>query len=276
MSINKYELNTENINACVEWAKISGYDFELILSNYTAKIECKQNAALNIQFIKEEKPFYFFAMYKELKKQVESYLLNNTILLPNEVRYYDVIQKKDFYKKEIFNIDLSSAYINVLFNEKIIDKELFNKLEKLPKLDRLGVVGMLASKKNVYYYKNGELQDVEIIENKILSDVFYFCVVKTFLIMQDLKNIIYSSFIFSWVDGIYFDDKTKIKQCEDYLIKNNYPYKIEILNNFIYTRVDENAVIEYLKEGKTKRFSLPIQKGTFLNDYYNKLNNDLK
>jgi hypothetical protein len=273
---NKYELNTENINACVEWAKISGYDFELILSNYTAKIECKQNAALNIQFIKEEKPFYFFAMYKELKKQVEAYLLNNTILLPSEVRYYDVIQKKDFYKKEIFNIDLSSAYINVLFNEKIIDKELFNKLEKLPKLDRLGVVGMLASKKNVYYYKNGELQDVEIIENKILSDVFYFCVVKTFLIMQDLKNIIYSSFIFSWVDGIYFDDKTKIKECENYLIKNNYPYKIEVLNNFIYTRVDENAVIEYLKEGKTKRFSLPIQKGTFLNDYYNKLNNDLK
>jgi hypothetical protein len=273
---NKYELNTENINACVDWAKISGYDFELILSNYTAKIDCKQNAALNIQFIKEEKPFYFFAMFKELKKQVETYLLNNTILLPNEVRYYDVIQKKDFYRKEIFNIDLSSAYINVLFNEKIIDKELFNKLEKLPKLDRLGVVGMLASKKNVYYYKNGELQDVEIIENKILSDVFYFCVVKTFLIMQDLKNIIYSSFIFSWVDGIYFDDKTKIKQCEDYLIKNNYPYKIEILNNFIYTRVDENAVIEYLKEGKTKRFSLPIQKGTFLNDYYNKLNNDLK
>ena len=276
MSINKSELNTENINACVEWAKISGYDFELILSNYTAKIECKQNEALNIQFIKEEKPFYFFAMYKELKKQVENYLLNNTILLPNEVRYYDVIQKKDFYKKEIFNIDLSSAYINVLFNEKIIDKELFDKLEKLPKLDRLGVVGMLASKKNVYYYKNGELQDVEIIENKILSDVFYFCVVKTFLIMQDLKNIIYSSFIFSWVDGIYFDDKTKIKQCEDYLIKNNYPYKIEVLNNFIYTRVDENAVIEYLKEGKTKRFSLPIQKGTFLNDYYNKLNNENK
>jgi hypothetical protein len=276
MALNKYELNTENINACVDWAKISGYDFELILSNYTAKIDCKQNAALNIQFIKEEKPFYFFAMFKELKKQVETYLLNNTILLPNEVRYYDVIQKKDFYKKEIFNIDLSSAYINVLFNEKIIDKELFNKLEKLPKLDRLGVVGMLASKKNVYYYKNGELQDVEIIENKILSDVFYFCVVKTFLIMQDLKNIIYSSFIFSWVDGIYFDDKTKIKQCEDYLIKNNYPYKIENLNNFIYTRVDENAVIEYLKEGKTKRFSLPIQKGTFLNDYYNKLNNDLK
>jgi hypothetical protein len=226
MALNKYELNTENINACVDWAKISGYDFELILSNYTAKIDCKQNAALNIQFIKEEKPFYFFAMFKELKKQVETYLLNNTILLPNEVRYYDVIQKKDFYKKEIFNIDLSSAYINVLFNEKIIDKELFNKLEKLPKLDRLGVVGMLASKKNVYYYKNGELQDVEIIENKILSDVFYFCVVKTFLIMQDLKNIIYSSFIFSWVDGIYFDDKTKIKQCEEYLIKNNYPYKI--------------------------------------------------
>lgn len=273
---NKYELNTENINASVEWAKISGYDFELILSNYTAKIECKENAALNIQFIKEEKPNYFFAAFRELKKQVETYLLNNTILLPNEIRYYDVIQKKDFYKKEIFNIDLSSAYINVLLNEKIIDIDLFNKLEKLPKLDRLGVVGMLASKKNVYYYKNGELQDVEIIENKILSNVFYFCVQKTFLIMQDLKNIIYSSFIFSWVDGIYFDDKNKIKECEEYLIKNNYPYKIEVLNKFIYTRVDENAVIEYLKDGKTKHFSLPIQKGTFLNDYYNKLNNEIK
>jgi hypothetical protein len=73
MSINKYELNTENINACVDWAKISGYDFELILSNYTAKIECKQNEALNIQFIKEEKPFYFFAMYKELKKQYKTF-----------------------------------------------------------------------------------------------------------------------------------------------------------------------------------------------------------
>ena len=69
MALNKYELNTENINACVDWAKISGYDFELILSNYTAKIDCKQNAALNIQFIKEENPFIFSQCLKNKKNR---------------------------------------------------------------------------------------------------------------------------------------------------------------------------------------------------------------
>lgn len=271
---NKYNLDTEIINNCINFAKISGFDFTVTLSNYTAKIECKENGNLNFDFIKEEKPFYFFAHYRELKKQVEEYLKNNVINLPHEIRYFDINKKKDFYRKQIFNIDLSSAYINVLLNERIINKELFNKLEMLPKLDRLGVVGMLASRKNVYYYSNGEIQDIEIIENKVLADVFYFCVNKTYLIMQDLKNIIRDSFIFSWVDGIYFDDENKIKLCEDYLIKNNYPYKVEILTKFIYQTLNNNAVLEYYKENKLKKFSIPIQRGTFLNDYYNKLNSE--
>jgi hypothetical protein len=44
---NKYQLSTENVNNCVNYAKISGYNFQLILSNYTAKIVCDENPALN-------------------------------------------------------------------------------------------------------------------------------------------------------------------------------------------------------------------------------------
>ena len=277
MTKNKYNLNKENIDNCIDLAKISGFDFQLILSNYTAKIVCPENESLNFNFLKEEKPFYFFAFYKELKKQIEEYLKNNIISIPNELRYFEAIRKKDFYKKEMFNIDLSSAYINILKNEKIINTELFNKLNNLPKLDRLGIVGMLASKKNIYYYSNGEIKDIEIIENKLLSDVFFYCVYKTYLIMQDLKHILNNSFVFSWVDGIYFDDKNKISLCEDYLLKNKYPYKIETLFKFSYMNLGDNAKIEYFKNNELKKFSIPfIKKGTFLNDYYNKINEDLK
>jgi hypothetical protein len=273
---NKYQLSTENVNNCVNYAKISGYNFQLILSNYTAKIVCDENPALNVDFIKEEKPFYFFSLYNELKKQCEIYLNTHEINLPENIRYFDVAKKRDFYRATIYNIDLTSAYLNILYLNKIINKDLFNKLSNLPKLDRLGIVGMLASKKNVYYYENGEIAEIEIQENKYLSDIFYYCVNTTYLIMQDLKRIIFSSFIFSWVDGIYFDDPEKIILCENYLNENKLPYKVEKLEKFVFQTVDNNSIIEYYKDNKLKKFNIPIERGTFLNDYYNKVNNENK
>lgn len=275
MAIKKYILDKDNLNNYLNLAIISGLNFELIVSNYTAKIECKENEILNVQFVKEEKSHLFFAYYKELKKEVEEYLKTNTLFLDNETRYFDVASKKDFVKKEILNIDLSSAYLYILFNKKIISETLFNKLNKMKKLDRLGVVGMLASKKNKYYYIGGELQDLEIINNVELSNVFFYCVQETYRIMRTLKNICGNSYIFSWVDGIYFEKEKSadiLIELINYLDINKYPFKIETLQNFMYNKYNGNANISYLKNNEEKNFSIPLQKGTFLNDVYELIN----
>ena len=67
---------------------------------------------------------------------------------------------------------------------------------------------MLASKKSVYSFNDqGEIINFEILENKALRNVFFHCVNITFLIMQDIKHLIGESYIYSWVDGVYFTNE---------------------------------------------------------------------
>lgn len=273
--MKKYKLDDKKLNSCLALASSSGLEYKLTLTNYTAKIECEKSEVLNFHFMKEFKKITFFNIYRLLKKECSEHILSNKITL-GEVKYYEVVSKEDFVSKEIYNIDLTSAYLHVLKNENIISDDLYKKLNKLPKIDRLGIVGMLASKKHVYYMKGDNIEDLEIIEDKGLSNLFFYCVFKTHEIMTEIKKILGESFVFIWVDGIYFTDQEKIKECKEYLKTINYPFKVEVLKNFSYNKYNGNADISYLKMNKTKSFNIPMEKGTFLNDMFNLLNGRIK
>jgi hypothetical protein len=261
-------LDVEKAKNAIEFLKTSKKPFQVIMTNYTINIK----GSVNYKFMKEERSFKFFSMYNKLKKEVSNYLLKNEIAQCKNIYYYDITPKPDFTAKQVFNVDLTAAYLHVLKNEKIISTELFEELNALDKQDRLSIVGMLASKKSVYSFnESGEIINFEIIENKALRNVFFHCVNITFLIMQEIKNLIGESYIYSWVDGVYYTNEMDNFLIEDYLLKLQYPFKTETLENFIYKNDKEHVNIIFDKGIKTKTFNIPTKKNKFAADIYNYL-----
>lgn len=265
------ELDLQEVKNYIDFLKQSGSEFSVIMSNYTTTIKSK---FINIRFMKEEKSLTFFARTKELKKQVDLFLQTTELDRIKDPVYYDVNEVSDFITSEVINIDLSSAYLHVLFNNAIIDETLFDKLKQLPKQDRLGIVGMLASKKQEFIFnKDGELQSVEKIENEQQRNVFFYCVYVVNYIMMEVKKLLGPDYIFTWVDGIYFRDGKHIEPVQDFLNGLGYPYKVDVLQNFEFYRSGNIVEIDFLKNNKKKSFKIPLEKNNiFADEVYNYIN----
>jgi len=268
------ELSESEVKKYIDFLRANKEPYTLALSNFTTTLESE---FLNVRFMKEEKSLTFFARSKELKKQVDLYLSLNNVGQVENVSYYDVKDCEDFISSKICNIDLSSAYLNVLYNNKVIDQILFDKLNLLSKPDRLGVVGMLASKKIKFFFDSdgNQYKEPESIENKEHRNIFFFCVLTTGIIMHEIKKMLGESYIFTWVDGIYFKkvSEKKLNEIKIFLEGINYPYKVEYLTNFELHKNGQNIEIDYLKENKEKSFSIPLEKNNkFAEEIYNYIN----
>lgn len=265
-------LDADKAKAAIEFLKTSGAPFSVTMTNYTINIK----GAVNYKFMKEERSIKFFNMFRELKKQVSEYLNECEIAEIKANYYYDIHPREDFEADEVYNIDLTSAYLFVLKNERIITDELFEKLQNLDKQDRLSIVGMLASRKSVFYFnESGTIIAHEIIEDKRLRNVFFHCVNVTHLIMLQCKDLIGEDYIYSWVDGVYFLERSNYFLIEDLLMKLGYPFKFETLENFIYKREKGFINISFDKGIKRKNFAIPIEKNKFASDIYNFLQSQL-
>lgn len=257
--------DVEKSKAAIEFLKTSGKPFTVTLTNYTINIK----GAVNYKFMKHERSFKFFSYYNKLKKEVCEYLSKNPLPACDKIFYYDIKPKEDFNLKNVYNIDLTAAYLHILLNEKIISQNLFDELNKLDKQDRLSIVGMLAGRKSQYNFdENGKIISHEIIEDKQLRNVFFHCVQCTFLIMQQIKYLIDESYIFSWVDGVYFSNESDTFLINEYLRELNYPCTIETLSDFKYINKKDHVLITFDKGVKTKSFNIPTKKNKFAKDIY--------
>lgn len=269
-------LDIEAIKKYVSFLREIKAPYTLTMSSYTTTIKSE---FVNIRFMKEEKKMVFFARSKELKKEVANFLENNIIDNITSVEYYDIAEHKDFIQPEVFNVDLSSAYLYVLKNNNIISNTLFEKLFKMEKQDRLAIVGMLASKKQVFTFdESGEISNYETIEEPEQRNIFFFCVYTVYFIMQEIKKMLGVDYIFTWVDGIYFVNGEHLPKIEKFLNSINYPFKIETLTNFEFYKNEKNIIeIDFLKNNKKKTFNIPIEKNnTFANELYNFINDQHK
>ena len=240
-------------------------DFETFIQSFIDnKIDCiikytdstlLVETELNKYCVAETKnSFSFFAILRKLKKQIEKNVevIENYNPKPVYFKYADEIVNE----KQIANIDLNSAYLQTLFNLKWIDESLFIQINALDKVDRLKIVGMLASEKICYKLEKGVMKFQEIISNDLGRYVFFYVSEVVGKCLIDCKNEIESDFLFFWVDGIYFKDtkENREKIC-NVMDMYNYRYKIEICSDLIIT---ENKLMTFINEkGQQKKYTLP-------------------
>ena len=238
----------------------SNTDFDLYISNYAMKIIVDEQI---INFTKHEQSRATFAAFSKLKSELQDKKRPN--IEPDDVTYFLHDFKSPVYVERVCNIDLKSAYANILYMDELITPKTFRYLSKLIKKDRLSAVGMLASKKQVFEFRNGEPQNVHE-ERSEFAPFFFYAVKRTYEIMSELKKICGKSYLFTWVDGIYFlPDPGIEKECKTYLREIGFPFSVEHLREFDVNFLQRSIKVSFIKndDDKKKRFDLPMQDSAF-------------
>jgi len=191
-----------------------------------------------------------FAAYKKIVKDIKASGIETPDVSSRDVKYW-WFKDKDGYPPDFYSIDINSAYATVLYNTGAITEETYLYITtKIPKIDRLRCVGMLATNKGVYHYENGKLVDFEV-ETSDLSGWFYMCCLVIGEIMDAVKARFKKRSLFYWVDGIAVNaDPWEVLCFVEYL---GYQSKIEIINK---CKLVNNWLV-YTKDGKKKYLHLP-------------------
>jgi hypothetical protein len=260
-------LKTEAVNQYIDLHKNLKIPFTLTLSTYTARI--KSNYC-DIYFMKSEQPNRVFCAYNKVKKDVTTQQVKK--IKVNSLQYYSTNFKDDnFYSDVIYNVDIKSAYATILYNDGLIKKETFEYLCKLPKMERLASVGMLAGKKNIFEMD----ADGEVISEKTeispTADYFFYCVKRTSEIINFVSKHLGNAFLFSWVDGIYFlqaNHKGAMQSGEivkDYFAEINLKASFDVLREFEVIGQPDYYNCNFIKEDKRKFINVPRPNNRILN-----------
>ena len=262
MAIKKFlklQMNEKNIKLYIDLLTKIKCPFTLETSNYTTKII---SDTYNVYFLKGIQSNQTFAAAAKIKSDLK----NTEIPVIDMARncYFDTgFKGEGFYSDRVYNIDIKNAYPSILYNAGFIKLSTYEYLNKLPKKNKLAALGMLASKKDIFHHsKTGE---VFKMEERIspLSNFFFYCVQETENIIQSCKNqILMDSFLFSWVDGIYYlnhnDNYRSITQ--NHLKKDfNLDSSFQVLTDFEVQLKKEHYKINFIDaKQKNKIFNIPL------------------
>lgn len=234
--------------------------FTVKCTNYTTEVI--QNEISYLFSASKKTNFRLFGTYQTLKAQVKkinppSYegLISYFRLNLNNI----LNQHSKINLGEVINIDITAAYATTLLNKQYIDKKLFTKIMALPKLERLAVIGMLATKKHIFEFKAGEQINCSTETDEQKRNIFFEASHAVNEIMEACAKIAKEDFLFFWVDGIYLKTEKYKIEIQKYIEAHSYQYKTEVLNNFT-AEIKENKTIfvKYNKGEKIKTFNLPI------------------
>jgi hypothetical protein len=252
-------------------------DFKLKLSNYTTEIICPEIPFFNINYLKKPQNNAVFSAAHKIKHDLTIWTANEMPeLKKQDCKYFDMSARvKKITSTQCTNIDLTAAYITILFNDFFISEETFNFVMRLPKLDRLAAVGMLASHKQIFTYQNGIPIIFEEITNP-LENYFYYCVNRTAEIMDKVKLKLENDFIFTWVDSIYFiDNDNKVNEwlVSEMIKDEGLKFKVKTCD-FLQIKEHENFVniTFYDPDRDLKTFNIPTREINFkkkILQYYN-------
>jgi hypothetical protein len=247
---------------------------KLILSNYTTTIETPSQIIKYNDRMMSNKAFLAYAM---IRRDINNFTANGMPDIDRaELDYFDTYIEKPLNQMQVFCVDIKSAYATVLFNDGFICADTFRYINILPKKARLAAVGMLASRKDVFYFQGAELNGHDKIINP-MQNYFWYCVKRTAEIMKEIAAE--TKPLFFWVDGIYFQYASDAAKCCKMLDEQKYKYsqkkcfmfeaqtkeskRGDILNKISFYECKNNE-LEY--ENATKKdldykvFSIPVRK----------------
>lgn len=216
-----------------------------------------KSALYNIDFLKKPHSFKMFSAYNKIKADLSELPCAIDI---NYIKYYQTnFRYENIYADKIYQIDIKSCYASLLRNAGLISPETFEYISECSKDDRLAATGMLASRKNQFFFDaTGEINAHNILQNEY-SDFFFWCVQETYKLMNECKEILGDSFLFIWVDAIYFNgDWQKANQVVNYFQSvHRLESSINVLEEFEVELKKDFYRCRFFKDGHYTFMDIP-------------------
>lgn len=274
MKANVLYRNAEQIESLIKFYNEQKVKFKVKHSQYSTTFDFGKE---KIKFVTQTYGIRVFAANRSLVKDIKS--SNDTLDLLT--RYYSTenhdvrngLKPKKYGK--VINIDISGAYPNTLINNGLCTFDTYKKLMRLPKLERLPAIGMIAKKATVFSYEDGQCVewDVEVGE---FANIFYFLIYEVNRIMKICKEIAGEFYIMHWVDGIFLEPYTPkevLLEIQKKLKDAKYNFRFENISQFNVSREDDMLIFEIMKNKDLKTFKFADKR---MNENYNEILNVLQ
>ena len=106
---------------------------------------------------------------------------------------------------DCYEIDISSAYLYSAYLLGMISQRTFKRIKTISKTNRLRVLGSIAMRKLVVQYDaSGREQSREWQYNAQLCNAWRHICRRVDMVMNEIADILGNSFLFYWVDGVFF------------------------------------------------------------------------
>ena len=248
--------DVETIKKIVQMYKDMKLDFCIKNSSYSTIIETETN---QVRFITNNYSNAVFMAAQKIKSDVTKSDLGKSIMAGHySTSNYDSANgQPDGKWDKIINIDITSAYATCLLNSKLISKETYLFLQKIPKTERLPAMGMLARNQLIINFEKGE----PVSNERFTADtaqIFFYIISEINKMMQTVMQMAGDHFLFYWVDGVFLKQDIPVKlldQIENVFLHKNYAVKYESVKDLEWKREEDSVVITMNKNGESKRYA---------------------
>jgi hypothetical protein len=248
--------DVETIKKIVQMYKDMKLDFCIKNSSYSTIIETETN---QVRFITNNYSNAVFMAAQKIKSDVTKSDLGKSIMAGHySTSNYDSANgQPDGKWDKIINIDITSAYATCLLNSKLISKETYLFLQKIPKTERLPAMGMLARNQLIINFEKGE----PVSNERFTADtaqIFFYIISEINKMMQTVMQMAGDHFLFYWVDGVFLKQDIPVKlldQIENVFLHKNYDVKYESVKDLEWKREEDSVVITMNKNGESKRYA---------------------
>jgi len=247
-----------NLQNYIDFLKNTNSNFTLENSTYTAKIITEKTI---INFTTKNLTMKCFIAAQMIKGDITKSKIEKPKISVHDLEYFEQNLKSELIQK-VVNFDITKAYPTILFADGFITKKTFDYLCSVNKSERLAAIGMLARKKNITTFENGKPINTTI-DRKETSEYFFYLVDKTNKIIKEIRQNVNLRFLFSWVDGIYFEYSNEndlfaaTKIVNEICKKYNLEFTTEILTEYVSHFHNQFFQVYFNKGEKIKRFSIP-------------------
>ena len=248
--------DAETIKKIVDMYKDMQLDFCVKNSSHSTIIETETN---QIRFVTSTYSNAVFMAAQKIKADVKNSDLGKSIMAGtySTANYDSANGQPDGKWQSVINIDITSAYATCLLNSKLISKETYLFLQKIPKTERLPAMGMLARNQLIINFEKG----IPTTNERFTADtaqVFFYIISEINKLMENARQIAGDFYMFHWVDGIFIKSEIPIDlldEIEALFLHNNYAVKYESVKDVEWKREEDSVIITMNKNGENKRYA---------------------
>lgn len=235
----------------------AGASFTHTHSNYTNSIETGDKVVKWTHGTMDKAVFMAArTLERDLTKNPAASIINRDDHNRNNYGNIDVPPGYEIRLDKVINLDISAAYANTLRSERLICRETYDLLMRIPKRQRLAAVGMIAYNRLIFHYKDGACVEIER-EAGPFRNIFFYLISKVQEIMIELADIAGPAYIFHWVDGIFLHSGVPeriLDRMEKYVKDQGQESYQELATDFHLVKRGHVLEIEFNKLGERKEY----------------------